>query len=110
MNYLIELKVKAEIEKAISDAVTKDNGDGVMYSMSDLNDLVLWLLPIIIQTIAGPFVNDLYVKLKSRIKDISKNKGVYLSDEDTNNLLYNSYKIMVDANEADVTWTTCWTL
>lgn len=110
MNYLTEFKIKAEIENTISNAVKRDNGDSVMYSMNDLNELVLWILPIIIQTIAAPFVTDLYNELKRRIKDRSKSKGVKLSDEDTDNLIYKSFKIMDDAKEADVTWTSNWTL
>ena len=78
--------------------------------MNDLNDLVLWILPIIIQTIAAPFVTDIYNELKRRIKDRSKNKGIKLSDEDTDNLIYKSFKIMEDAKDADITWTSNWTL
>lgn len=109
MNYLTKLKVKAEIENTIFEVAKRENGNSVLYSANDLNELVLWMLPIIMQVIAAPFVADAYNEMKRRIKEKFKSKGVRLSDEDTDNLFYNSFKIMDVSKEADVSWTSNWT-
>ena len=109
MNYLTELKIKAEIENTIFEAAKRENGNSVLYAPHEWTDLIIWVSPIIMQTIAAPFVTDAYNKMKRRIKEKFKSKGVRLSDEDTDNLFYNSFKIMDASKEAHVTWTSNWT-
>lgn len=108
MKKILERKISRIVEKKLSIAIKRELDEDTLPYI-DSTELVLFLVSTIFQTLAAPFVADAYNKLKKSIIKKTNDKGINLTEDDAKSIIYDSYIILKDANEVDITWTSNWT-